>query len=372
MPRYDNIFLTDTATSYKFSSAAKVVAAPKIPKRPNLKEHSDKLLEEFRNAQRKFEEYEPQQATSITHKAAVYVEFSGAEDYVLLSKSLEDSRHGIKLLNVREIVSRADDEFNEKTTTRATVYIPKGKETIFIQKISEFATMKTNKGFPKNNDLVSSIESINDAINIGAFWIGNSSDIPNDTKKWFEIWVDVTEKAFEDNKNEIFAILDTLGMMHGSKTECLKFPERLVIPVFANRKGLLDLAKNGVRVAEIRKLAIPNSVFIDSALSKQSKWANDLLKRTVYNDTGVSVCILDTGVNREHELITPFMPTASETIEKTWGTVDNNGHGTNMAGVVLYNDLRSHLLASTPLNMNHIIESVKILEPNAPVTTKVE
>lgn len=368
MTRYDNIFLTDTTETYNFSSTPKQGGRLNIPLRTNRLNHSNSLISQFREAQNQFNMYTPQQVAAITYNTGTYVEFSGAENSDLLTKSLEDSRQGIKLLNVRDIVTQTDDQTT--IVTKATVFIPTGKEDVFIKKITDFATQNTKPtdknpdGRPKNNDLISSIESISDAIKVSAFWVGRPSEIPNDTKEWFELWIDTAEENFSETKSNAFAILDSLKLSHRPETEFIRFPERLVIPVFANRINLLDLIKQGITVAEIRKPADPNAFFLDSSLTEQAEWADDLLSRTQFNNTGVAVCVLDTGINNNHQLISPYMPNVGMTVNNTWGTTDRNGHGTNMAGVVLYNDLRRYLISSAPITLNHTIESVKILEPN--------
>lgn len=372
MPRYDNIFLNDTVESYNFSSTPKPSGGLKIPQRSNRQEHSNTLISQLREAQKYFNEYTPQQVAAISYNTGTYVEFSGAENCDLLTKSLEDSRQGIKLLNVRDVVTQSIDDSNATIVTKATVFIPTGKEEVFIKKINEFATEQTKKGNPKHNDLVSSIESISDAIKISAFWVGRPAEMPNDTKQWFELWIDVDENCFDETKRNAFDFLNNLNLTHRPETEFIRFPERLVILVFANRTDLLDLIRQGVTIAEIRRPADPNAFFLDSSLQEQVEWADDLLARTHFNDTGVAVCVLDTGINGNHKLISPYMPTTGMTIDQAWGIQDRHGHGTNMAGVALYNDLKRYLISNTSFVLNHRIESVKILEPNSTTPTSVK
>ncbi|MEG2933905.1 MAG: S8 family peptidase [Gordonibacter sp.] len=366
MPRYDNIFLTDITDTFNFTTSPSGGAQPNIPTRRNRQVHSSNLTTQFRAAQDQFNAYTPRQVAAIAYNTGTYLEFSGANNCDLITKSLEDNRQGIKLLNVRDIVSQNEDG-TSSIVTKATVFIPSGKEAVFIKKIADFATLQTKTGKPKNNDLVSSIESISNALKISAFWVGRPSDAPSDVAQWFELWVDVKEDTFETTKNNLFSLLDNLGIAHRSEEQYIRFPERLVIPVYANQSSLLDLIKQGVTIAEIRKPADPNSTFIDSSLVEQAEWADDLLARTHFNDTGIAICILDTGINGNHSLIDPYMPTTGMTVNTQWGTADHSGHGTNMAGVALYNDLKRYLISNTPVTLNHTLESVKILgnTPNA-------
>ena len=365
MPRYDNIFLADvTQTNTFVSPLSGGGGEPKIPHRDNRQAHSNTLLSQFREAQRQFNEYSPEQVAAIQYRTGTYVEFAGAAGRELITKSLEDNRQGIRVMNVRDVLIQ--NENGEKAVvTRATVYIPAGKEQVFITKIEAFAEEPVEGRKPKNNDLVSSIEEITSAIILSAFWIGRPVDMPSDDKRWYELWLDSTDcdagKVIED----AFAVMDSLGLEHRDAKEAIIFPERIVMPVFANRNGLLDFIKQGVIVAEVRKPADPNVYFIDSSFEEQEEWANDLLTRTQFLDTGVVVCVLDTGVNNNHSLISPYIPASGMTVNNTWGASDDKGHGTNMAGIVLYNDLKRYLISNEQFNLNHTIESVKILPPES-------
>ena len=366
MTRHDNVFLNDTTQIYSFRSAPKHGAELKIPVRKDLIGHKNKLLQQFQKAQDQFKQYTPQQVAAMQYNKGTYVEFSGAENYELLVHSLEDSRQGIKLLNVRDIVLESEGSDQAKIVTRATVFIPQGKEQVFIKKIEAFASERTKNGKPKNNDLISSIDSISNAIKMSAFWVGNPSDMPNECFRWYEVWIENPQDDSDAIKEITFKILDELKIKHRPSKEVIYFPERLVILVFANCQQLLDFIKQGVVVAEIRKPANPNVLFIESPLEEQSEWASDLYSRTQFIDSGVAICILDTGINKNHPLIEPYMPHPPLTVNMSWGSADHLGHGTNMAGIALFNDLKRYLISSDPVFLYHTIESVKLLENNSP------
>ena len=88
MARYNNIFLSDTAETYNFSSTPKPGSKLQIPFRANRQSHSDKLIAQFREAQNHFNSYTPEQVAAISYNTGTYVEFVGAENCDLLTKSL--------------------------------------------------------------------------------------------------------------------------------------------------------------------------------------------------------------------------------------------------------------------------------------------
>lgn len=127
MDRYNNIFLSDITDKYNFSSISKMGPEFKIPNRPNVMSHSEKLLNEFHKAQKEFNAFLPEKTLAKSFNDGLYVEFSGADNCELIAGSLENERQGIKLLNVRNVCSES------KNFTKATVFIPKGKEDVFLK-----------------------------------------------------------------------------------------------------------------------------------------------------------------------------------------------------------------------------------------------
>lgn len=76
------------------------------------------------------------------------------------------------------------------------------------------------------------------------------------------------------------------------------------------------------------------------------------------------VAVLDTGVHAGHPLLSGALPASRQfTAKAAWGTDDHHGHGTKMAGVVLYGDLSSILADGGPHHMATRLESVIVTGP---------
>ncbi|QEE39842.1 MULTISPECIES: S8 family peptidase [unclassified Methylobacterium] len=76
------------------------------------------------------------------------------------------------------------------------------------------------------------------------------------------------------------------------------------------------------------------------------------------------VAVLDTGVQARHPLLNGALPASHQyTAEPFWGTGDHDGHGTNMAGVVLYGDLASLAVGGPPIRLTTRLESVIVTAP---------
>ncbi len=349
-----NIFLSQTAESQAYTSIRRRISS-NYPQR-NTSEHADFIQHKLKKCYE--ESLTQRQVAAIRYKDGIYLEFSGASQHKLAIKSLENRTQGIRLLNVRE-----DDETN---TIKATVYIPDGKENYFIKKAEEYASKQTTKGKPKNNDLISSIEDVKLAV-LESFWFGKPDTIPANTPVWCELWLRYdykqnspdTWKLIEEN---ITSICQENNISINEKH--IIFPERIVKLIYANAASLKKIISMCQFIAEIRRAPEATTFFNELSNSEQKDWVSDLLSRTTYERGDISVCLLDTGLTSKHPLLDPATDMKHvQAVNTTWGSGDHQGHGTEMAGIALFYDLKQALESNEPITISHEIESVKILPP---------
>ncbi|MCB5172292.1 S8 family peptidase [Bacteroides fragilis] len=99
--------------------------------------------------------------------------------------------------------------------------------------------------------------------------------------------------------------------------------------------------------------------------SEQLEWIDDVRNRVVTNTNSNSVvCILDTGLNNGHPLITDIVPDRNCATVVGEGSADRNGHGTNMCGITIYGDLSHCIANNNPIIIDNLISSVKLLPHN--------
>ncbi len=296
-------------------------------------------------------------AVSLPVKNGLYVEFKGAPGCDLVTKSLEDIRAGIKLLNIREQI---DDHGIRQTF--ATVFIPSGKENYFLNKIRKYIEENDRRsGLPKNQPLINSIEDVSLAI-LESFWTDSRTQIPNNEEtSYCELWLKSIQGNEETVLNETREICDILSIDLFTN-RVLLFPERIVCLIKATRAQLLQLIESNSHIAELRKARETAGFWVNESNISQVEWVTELLSRLVFRETNVSVCILDTGVNNGHPLLSNSLSDAHcASYESSWGVSDDNGHGTMMSGVSLYGDLEGALQSSSPVLLTHKLCSVKIL-----------
>ena len=352
-----NIFLSGTEETLDFSRESRPIEHH-YPQR-DVKPHADFVQKKLKEC---YERSDVQrQAAAIRYKEGVYLEFSGEPGYELNVKSLENKAQGIRLLNVRQ-----DEEMD---CTRATVYIPAGKENYFLEKAEAYANEVTKEGNPKNKDLISSIDDIRLAI-LESFWIGDKRAIPTDTPKWCEVWLRYEYKeskyicveTWKQTENSIAQ--DCMECQIPINEKSILFPERIVKLIYADGEGLQNLIRMNPYITEIRPAPTATTFFEELTNTEQKEWIDDLLSHTSFEKNGVSVCLLDTGVNAGHPLVEPATnPNHIQALESGWGALDYQGHGTGMAGIVLYNDLKTALESEENVTVPHELESVKILPP---------
>lgn len=350
--RYAHIFLKGPINSQGFTNPQKGGSNPRIPHRDPL-QHSNYLKGQLNSAWEKAEE----QRKAVVHvdRQGVYVDFIGEPGNELIIKSLEDMRKGIRLLNVRY----ENEHENDQKKTLATVYIPNEKRGHFLNKLNSYDNETTPIGNRRNEKLINSISDIKLSV-LESFWQDDVGLLPGDDPAWVEVWLRNTDVKIDDNFDTI------LGQHQITKAEgAISFPERTVIMIFADRSQLQLLIKTSDDIAEFRLAKEVATFFIELDNKDQVEWTQELLARTeINNESIVSVCVLDSGVNKGHTLLNPVLFDEDlHSVKPEWGLSDDGGHGTLMAGTAAYGDLLEALTTGKNIKILHRLESAKILPP---------
>ena len=367
---YKHIFITGNVNREKYKAPSSMGAQPRIPVRDRASQ-SQKLLRQFDTIwQAKTQLQQQREAEQISTREGTYISFTSAADHDLITKSLEDLRKGIRLLNIKEIPVGENH-----TQIRATVYVPNGKEGHFISKIQKYQQEETNKGEPKNASLVNSIEDVSIAL-LEGLWTDNHQLIPAETTKWCEVWLNVNTKENQEQEQiiEFLTTLERIGIE--VKHNSIIFPERAVLLINANRQNLIELMLQSDLLAEFRAGQEPAGFWVNESSRGQQNWVENLLQRIELVDSNIKICLLDSGVNNGHQLLQPLIDDANTlTVDNAWGTSDHSpmrgGHGTLMAGIAGYGKLEEALITGNSVSLTHKLCSVKILpRPNQDETLK--
>lgn len=355
--RYPHIFLPGPSRSRDdYSSPRRGGGGPRL--RPQDRPtHAANVRTALKNPWRQAEE---RQAVAHSSRQGVYLEFSSEPGFDLNLKSLESRQAGIKLLNVQ-----TEGQHEDEAVTRATVFIPHEKSAHFLQKAIAYATQDNpqkadGSTTPKNAPLIDSIGDVRAAILESSFWQDSPAKLPGDSPEWVEAWLSSEDLEVIER---FIGICRELGIELGEGS--LSFPERTVRLILANRSQLESLIEHSDSIAEFRHARAVATFFIEQDNAEQTEWVSELLGRsTVQNSSNTCILVLDHGVNNGHRLLQPLLTEEDcHAVISDWGTGDDHGHGTLMAGTAAYGDLTFCLESNTSQVLRHTLESAKILPP---------
>lgn len=279
------------------------------------------------------------------------IELPSSERVVL--DQLADRRQHMELVAVHEPAQPG-------APITASVFVPQRAEAYYQRKVEAYRDVDTDRGRPRNEPLVSRMETVRLATARSLF-TDDVTLFPQvaDEQVWWEVWL---REGRRENFERIAQALNLTVRAHA-----VRFPERTVMLALASAAMLNRLVAHSDVVAELRRAKDTPSFFMSMGGAEQRDWGAELLERVTPPAADVAVCVLDSGVRRTHPLIEPALAVEDwHTIRPAWGSDDTpawNGHGTRMAGVSLFGDLVPVLAGGDPVPLPFRLESVRILPP---------
>lgn len=350
----------------------------KFPTRQrNRSVHGNRLLGKLQSIRQQLNLSQQEELPeSIVRDDAIYVTFVSDWGYELRFEQLNQNadRPDYQIVNIKQELN-PDNE--NQFRYRVAVMLTKGGVSHFIKRVTEYLTETTKSGAPKANPLVANISNIQLAT-LEAFW-SDSPEIPfpeADAEIWWEVWfrkLGVTP----DKMSKVERNLELIGAQMGELQ--LEFPEHLVRLVKATPQQLSRSLMLLDNLAELRK---PQELanFLgqrETSLTEKETWLEDFKQRVNNQVTteSVLICLLDSGVNNKHHLLSEFLPDSRlYSWNEAWGKYDGEregGHGTGMAGLSLYGDLSEALSGTEEIHIYHGLESFKIYNAQSPSTPEL-
>ncbi|MBS9525665.1 S8 family peptidase [Litoribacter alkaliphilus] len=353
---FKHIFLENKVRSISFTPLG--TGRFKTNKNIDQTKHGNKLKNDFEEAFLDFWQGEPGDF--------VYVELETYPGFELDIKKFEAKAGDIRIASLKQVIKE-----DGKEKTFSTIYLSKKGVKDFLEKISAYSKPERNteKGNPKNASLLSNLESIHQAT-LKSFWQEPEISFPDHEQAvWWEIWLDITASAAEAVRAEITERLQAFGVQISSRF--MVFPEHLVMLAKGSAKQLAEPLLYSQYLDELRKPVEVSDVFTSMDIPEQRDWIANLAQQLeIQENSNLSVCLLDSGINENHPLLAYLNSHIQvDTVDPSWGTNDSwrfPGHGTAMSGIILFGDLSEALVSRESIRIFHRLESIKLIQQSKP------
>lgn len=325
---------------------------PKQKKRTNRSGHGTKMISSFNKAVSDFTDGD-------SDFEFIYVEFESALNFEIALDKFDDKDGNFRLASCKK-ETRIENGV-ENVVYKASVYLNKTAVSAFLVKLELYLTKDTITGNPRYQDIVANLEEIK-AATLESFWQDSIEDFPEiGNSVWWEVWLSPVQREILE-KN--ISSLQSAGIVVNPRV--LEFPENTVVLI----KGSSDQIANTLlyydNLSELRRPIETADFFTYLESEWQEAFIDDLKARIIstIEDNPISVCLLDTGVNIGNPLLKEHIKEDHlDSIEPSWTNSDayRHGHGTQMAGIILYGDLSEPMSSNSPVEIFNTIESVKII-----------
>lgn len=349
--RHRHIVLRDSSNGEKFQRPGAGGARRFPSKVADRVAHADGLLNQLQASENAAMDAVARRAATLPQdENGIYLTIEGREGEPLLTERLERRKKNIQLLAVKEEADR----------TIATVFVPETSKSFFSKTIEDYKTKdepRAREPEPRGRRLVDGIGAIRLAA-MQDLWADAPEKLPSETDLIdFEVWLRTpASERFRQAAREAGAIVGNSSLL---------FPEEVVVFVRTSLALLAQLNEYTLSVSRVALARKTAAFFLNKKPVAQIQQIEEFLTRVdTSQQGGTALCVLDTGVNRQHSLLAPVIAAADcHAYLDDWGVDDHHGHGTAMSGISGYGDLTIALGSTGPVSVPYVIESSKIIPP---------
>lgn len=336
--------------------------------------HGNRILDKLNDIRTRFEmTADADLPANILRDDIVYVDFVSEWGYQLDYLPLEQDKEEplFQILNIREQSQSTKDGLIFRYLV--TLMMTEGGIGKFINKIKDYISKNgkykgNDTGKPKYYSLFTNIQDIQFAT-LKSFWVDEPEiAFPKENDLlWWEVWFRKTDNDDYRLSRVLENLAQTGVIISGSELEFAEHRVRLVKATANQLSQSLLLLDN---LAELRKPQETADFICHKGVDYEDRaeWIDELINRTdiAIDENSVLICLLDSGVNNAHPLISNFLPDNRLYSYKPedWGTGDNwpdGGHGTGVGGLSIYGDLVDALTTRDRIRITHGLESFKII-----------
>jgi hypothetical protein len=349
--RFAHVILQNISVGEKFATP-KSGGKSKFPSRvQNREAHATRLLGLLHTSRNEAAPAVARRADRLSQEEnGIYLTIESRPGEPLVTDRLEQKKNRIELLAVK----------TEADRSAATIFIPESAKEFLSKRIEDYRTKNDPRAAqpePKGWRLIEGIGGIHLAA-LRDLWIDVPTRFPaaGEVIDW-EVWLRPTAtERFRQAAREAGAIVGASSLI---------FPEDVALFAQTSAEVLAQLneATLGItRLARAKKVA---GYVINLTPDEQARELDEFLNRVhVPEAVQTALCVLDTGVNRAHRLLSTLIAAQDcHAFDTEWGVGDHHGHGTGMAGIGGYGDLALAMNGNHPVSVPYVLESSKIIPP---------
>lgn len=330
----------------------------KVPLRSRAS-HGQVLTQQYAAIQSGYDSQREAAPEPITEDIGIYVEIIGMPECPLTLDRLDG--RDFKLRSCR----------NVDTREVAVVFIPESRRNVFQKKLEQYLDPEEDNksGEPSNHKLIGSISEVRLA-DLHSFWTDDASLFPENEQQivWWELWL----KKWQEDEDSIGIAHQLAQRIEGRLgNTSLSFFDSVVVLIRASANQLKSAPELISNLQELRRAKETPTVLVKSSPKEQQEWVTDLSGRVQIGDeVSTAVTILDAGVNYNHPLLKLVCSDDQAACWEpdwphfdTYGALGFNDHGSRQAGLAVFGDLHSAVVSTETIELNHHIESARILPP---------
>ena len=269
-----------------------------------------------------------------------------AEGAKLAVESLEDRRSELAVV--------------EASDTKALLHVRSDVRAL-ERKVADYARKDTKAGRPRNEPLIAPVERIGGAEFSDLVFGDLATEVIDAAARyWVELWTNGGRLASQETRTRVRDVIEALVQRSGNNLpDPITFTatERDIHLVQLSGGVLLDLP---TLAPDVYRVARPANARADRLARDYEGDLGDVERVEAPPPGAVAVTILDTGVAEEHPLLAPLITVPGvSVVPGITSAIDQDGHGTELAGVAAYSDLAAAVLGGGPIVARANLENVR-------------
>lgn len=352
-----------------FGSAQRFVSRLRVPGRrvpeKNRAQHAAELREDLADLELEYQALSTEWAPwEHIREKGIVVEIEAEPGQRVDVPTLERQRYGFQLLSIR-----SESRAGVAPVQYSTWFVPDGKLSEFEGLLAKYEAATGERGNRKAIDVIVGLRRAA----VQQLWTEREPWPEEQAPFWFECWLRAPDNVSRQRILDQFVAEAARVEIRVGETR-LSLREHTIVMAFGRPEQFTLSSALLSCLAELRRGRDVAS-FVDSlGVVDQAAWLEDLTQRVAPPNDDLAICVLDTGVNRGHPLLSAVLRTQDALSIKphAWGSADDypgHGHGTPMAGICLLGDIASHLPGTVPINPPAVLEAVKVVPPAPALNT---